>query len=80
MRIDNVNSYLCNKLGNVIFFRIRHGMLCTEKNGFPTFCTHDKIWIINILLILSKLKSEIKIVLLSLPQRNNLLMKNCEGV
>jgi hypothetical protein len=49
----------------------------TEKNGFPTYCTHDFFYwslentlnldIFNILLILSKLKSEIKIVLLSLP-------------
>jgi hypothetical protein len=46
------NSYLCNKLGNVIFFRYDmifvieataeiKNMPCTEKNGFSTYCTHD---------------------------------------
>jgi hypothetical protein len=31
------NSYLCNKLGNVIFFRIRHGIFESvyEKKWIP---------------------------------------------
>jgi hypothetical protein len=54
------NGYLCSKLGNSIFFRIRHGIFDRDDS-------RDQKHAVCILLIISKLKSEIKIVLLSLP-------------
>jgi hypothetical protein len=70
-----INSYLCNKLGNVIFSVLGMGFLpCTEKMDLLRIAHmifSIGIWKKIKFLIISKLKSGIKILLFSLVERNN---------
>jgi hypothetical protein len=43
------NSYLCNKLGNVIFFRIRHGIFDRDVSRDQKHAVYGKKWISYVL-------------------------------
>jgi hypothetical protein len=71
---------LCDKLGNVIFFCIRHGIFDrgnsgVRKNGFPTWFFPLEFGYFQFSIIISKLKSGIKIVLFSVLLRKNFVYK-----
>jgi hypothetical protein len=43
------NSYLCNKLGNSIFYRIRHGIFDRDDSRDQKLAVYGKKWISHVL-------------------------------